>query len=110
MDINTLVTHKKKTHLGIGCIAKVLKNNKFEVNFGTDGEPPLTCTFDLLVEVDTSKCKTVPFKTFKTRILSDKSELNHAILGNELKHYVGIGWITIGVVTKEDLKLYKRVV
>jgi len=31
-------------------------------------------------------------------------------VGNELKHYVGIGWVTEKVITYNDLKLYPRVI
>jgi hypothetical protein len=36
--------------------------------------------------------------------------LNNCIVGNELKEFVGIGWITIRVATEDDLKQYPRVI
>jgi hypothetical protein len=105
--VNTLVTHKKLKSLGIGCIAKELSKS-YEVNFGT--MDVLTCKKDAVEIVDTNKCKTVTFLEFRNRILSDKSELNYAIVGNELKHYVGIGWLTERVVTTNDLQKYPRVI
>ena len=104
--INTLVTHKKK-NLGIGCISKEHKNN-VTVNFGLYDTQK--CKLADLNIVDLSECKTVSFSEFKNRILRDKSTLNDAIVGNEKKHYVGIGWVTDRVVTFDDLKKYPRVI
>jgi hypothetical protein len=105
--VNTLVTHKKLKSLGIGCIAKELSKS-YKVNFGlTDS---LTCKKGALEIVDTSKGSTISFHEFNTRILRDNSTLSRAIVGNELKEYVGIGWITLRVVTTDDLKLYPRVI
>lgn len=107
LKTNTLVRHKKLTSLGIGCVSKIL-GKKVKVNFGTDD----VATFSqaMLIPIDTSKCKTVSFQEFRSRIISDKSKLNKCIVGNELKEYVGIGWITLRVVTDEDLKTYPRVI
>ena len=105
--VNTLVTHKKLKSLGIGCIAKELSKS-YRVNFGT--EDVLTCKKTAVEVVDTSACKTVTFNEFRNRILSDKSTLDYVIVGNVVKHYVGIGWLTVGVVKEADLKKYPRVV
>lgn len=105
--VNTLVTHKKLKSLGIGCIAKELSKT-YKVNFGTTDV--FTCGKTSVEIVDTSKCSTISFYEFNTRILRDNSNLNRAIVGNELKEYVGIGWITLRVVTTDDLKLYPRVI
>lgn len=105
--VNTLVTHKKLKSLGIGCIAKELSKS-YKVNFGT--EDVLTCSKTAVEIVDTSKCKTVDFNEFRNRILKDNSTLDRAIVGNELKEYVGIGWITLRVVTMDDLTKYPRVI
>jgi hypothetical protein len=105
--VNTLVIHKKLKSLGIGCIAKELKSS-YKVNFGLDDV--MTCKKDSVEVIDTSKCKTVTFMEYRNRILSDKSTLNYCIVGNELKHFVGIGWLTRRVVTLEDLKKYPRVI
>ena len=106
MKVNDLVTHKKRTDLGIGCVSKVLKSS-LKVNFGT--YDVVTAKEPMLSPVDTSKCKTITYDEFRRRILSDKSQLNYAIVGNELLRYVGIGWITERVVTHEDLTKYPRV-
>jgi hypothetical protein len=105
--VNTLVTHKKLKALGIGCIAAELKNS-YRVNFGISDV--LTCKKTAVDPIDTSKCKTISFTEYKHRILSDKSVINDAIVGNELKHYVGIGWITTRVIKMEDLDTYPRVI
>ena len=105
--VNTLVTHKKRKSLGIGCIAKELKNS-YKVNFGL--YTTMTCKKDAVEVVNTSKGSTISFREFNTRILRDNSTLDYAIVGNELKQYVGIGWITIRVVTINDLNLYPRVI
>mgnify|MGYP001194047342 CR=1 FL=1 len=104
---NTLVTHKKLQSLGIGCISKVLSKS-VKVNFGLSDTK--TCSTNQLNLVDVSNCKTVPFNDFRNRILQDKSDFNFAIVGNELKEYVGIGWITLRVVQPSDLLKYPRVV
>lgn len=106
MDTNTLVRHKQLKSVGIGCISKML-SKKAKVNFGT--EDVMTCSLSALVEVDTSKCKTMTFSDFKAKnFTNNHSEL--VIIGNEVKQYVGIGWVTIRVVTEDDLKKYKRLV
>jgi hypothetical protein len=105
--INTLVTHKKLKSLGIGCIAKELSKS-YKVNFGT--EDVLICKKTAVEPIDVSACKTVSFQEFRNRIISEKSNLNYAIVGNELKHYVGIGWLTERVITEGDLKKYPRVI
>jgi len=107
METNTLVRHKKLTSLGIGCVSKVLSNS-VRVNFGTDDVK--TCKVEQLEMVDVSRCKTIELREYTTRILKDKSTLNDVIVGNELKHYVGIGWTTTRVVTIDDLKKYPRVI
>jgi len=105
--VNTLVTHKKLKSLGIGCISKELSKS-YKVNFGlTD---TLTCKKDTVEAIDTRKLKTVSFHEFRNRILSDKSELNYVIIGNELKRYVGIGWLTERAITMNDLTKYPRVI
>ncbi len=107
--INTLVTHKTLTSLGIGCISAVFNNKKVvRVNFGLDDAKK--CKIESLNIIDTSQCKTVTFNEFRNRILSDKSTLNQVIIGNELKEYVGIGWITLRVVTTDDLTKYPRAI
>ena len=107
METNTLVLHKKNIWLGIGCVSKVLKNT-VKVNWGLDDCK--ACSPSMLNVIDTSHCKNITFHEFRSRILSDKSTLNDCIVGNELKHYVGIGWTTTRVVTYEDLKKYPRVI
>jgi len=104
--INTLVTHKTK-NLGIGCIAKELKNS-YKVNFGTNDV--ITCKKDVINIIDTSKCKTMSFQELKKITYGNASINNYVIIGNELKEYVGIGWITIRITTLDDLKNYPRVV
>ena len=104
---NTLVYHKKLKSLGIGCISKVLLKSVL-VNFGlTDVK---RCTPNSLDVIDVSASRTVNFIDFKNRILKDDDELNFAIVGNELKQYIGIGWLTLRVITDEDLKKYPRVI
>lgn len=107
MKINTLVTHKQLKSVGIGCISKVLKT-KYKVNFGR--HDVMDCSKKMLVEVDTSKCKEIEFNKFKVMQLSVENAPDYVIIGNELKHYVGIGYVSHGVVTLEDLKKYPRIV
>ena len=105
--VNTLVLHSKKTELGIGCISKELKNS-YKVNFGL--QDCLTVKKELINVIDTSHCKTVTSREYSHRILQDNGTLSDCIVGNELRHYVGIGWTTTRVITLDDLKKYTRVV
>jgi len=107
MTTNTLVTHKKNRNLGIGCISKVLSKS-YRVNFGLDTTK--TVAHDMVEAIDVSNCKTVSFQEFRSRILSEKSTLNECIVGNEVRHYVGIGWLVAGVVTHSDLLKLPRVI
>lgn len=107
METNTLVRHKKLSTLGIGCVSKVLSKSVI-VNFGT--EDVKTCKIEQLVLIDVSKCKTIDFSEYRTRILKDNSTLNDVIVGNELKHYVGIGWTTTRAITIDDLNKYPIVI
>ena len=107
METNTLVTHKKFKNLGIGCVSKILTKS-VRVNFGTDSVK--TCKEEQLILVDVSKCKTVSFNEYRTRILNDNSILNDVIIGNELRHYVGIGWCVVREIRIEDLTSYPRVI
>lgn len=106
--INTLVKHKQLHDLGIGCIAKELKH-AYKVNFGRDDV--LTCKKSAVEIIDTSACKTIPFSEFRKMVIVDSKDLPHdVIIGNELKHYVGIGFTHTSVVTEEDLKNYPRII
>jgi len=104
--INSLVTHKKK-NLGIGCISKEF-SRLVNVNFGKDDT--IKCKLSDLNIIETSNCKTISFYDYRNRIMTTKNILNDAIVGNELKHFVGIGWITVRVVTIDDLNKYPRVI
>ncbi len=110
MKTNILVTHKKLKTLGIGCVSKIISDKKVKVNFGL--EDVMTCIVTAIEQVDTSKCKTMDFKTWQAKSMcnSFKSGEVRVIIGNELKEYVGIGWTTQRVVTIEDLKKYPRVI
>ena len=107
METNTLVTHKKLKSLGIGCVSRVLKNS-VRVNFGT--EEVKTCKPEHLEAIDVSKCSTISCQEYRMRILKDNSTLDYCIVGNELKHYVGIGWLTVRVVSESDLLKHPRVI
>ena len=108
MEINTLVRHKKLTSLGIGCISKVRKSS-YRVNFGMDD--CITCKESILTPVDVSSAKTLPFDDFRRMSICNSKDLpKRVIIGNEVKEWVGIGWVSIGVVTENDLTKYSRVV
>jgi hypothetical protein len=106
MEVNTLVRHKKLKSLGIGCVSKVLKKS-VRVNFGLDDT--MTCKLLALEVIDDKDFPTINYSAFRNRILSTGG-INNCIVGNELKEFVGIGWITLRVVTIEDLKKYPRVI
>jgi hypothetical protein len=107
MTTNTLVTHKSKRDLGIGCVAKV-KSKTLQVNFGSNGF--LNVKQSDLDLVDVSKCKTISFDRYNKEVLMSKPSLGYVIVGNEIKEFVGIGWMTIGIVTEEALVKYPRIV
>lgn len=106
MKTNTLVTHKKFRELGIGCVAKVLKKS-VQVNFGA--RMVKTCDPDELVRIDVKDCKTISLRKYTDRVLMSSGP-DMVILGNEVMHFVGIGWTFTRVVNVEDLKKYPRVV
>jgi hypothetical protein len=91
----------------IGVITRVLKT-KVEVRFKDD-------TFikfrpEQIEIVDTHHCETIPYSRYRNRIIDEKDTLDKAILGNELKQFVGIGWVTVEWVTERLLGMYPRVV
>lgn len=108
--VNTLVRHKKLKTLGIGCIAKVHPKH-YTVNWGMDDHAK--CLKTAIEVVDTSKCKTVSFHDYKSRVLMsdpNTASLDYCIIGNIVQHFVGIGWIDRSVVTEQDLLTLPRVV
>ena len=108
MEANTLVKHKAHKFLGIGCVAKKL-SAKARINFGLDGY--MTCSLSCLEELDTTECKTISFEELKRMTVSNSSDTpKYVIIGNELRHYVGIGWVTERVIVEEDLKNFLRVI
>lgn len=107
MKVNTLVTHKKLKSLGIGCVSKTLSKS-VKVNFGRDSVK--TCNPQMLKELDVSKCKTITFREYKNTILNAKTKHSFVIVGNELRHYVGIGWTFQRVITLNDLDKHPRVI
>jgi hypothetical protein len=107
METNTLVTIKNKPDFGICCISKIFAKH-YNVNIGTDGCEKIVK--EKCLPIDVKNCKTITFNQFRSRILSDNSTLNDVIVGNELKHYVGIGWVTERVIDYEDLCKYPRVI
>lgn len=106
MEVNTLVRHKKLKSLGIGCVSKVLKSS-VRVNFGLTGTS--TCKPSALEVIDDKDFPTIKFNAFRDRIMKTGG-INYCIVGNELKQFVGIGWVTLRVVRIEDLKKYPRVI
>lgn len=106
MKVNDLVMHKEVPSLGIGCVSKVLPT-KLKVNFGRDDV--MTCLEKNLTVIDVSNCRTIPFSEYARRVLNNNSDLNDAIIGNVLMHFVGIGWVQNRVITEQDLKKYPRV-
>jgi len=108
MEINTLVRHKKLKTLGIGCVSKVLKSS-LKVNWGLNDVG--THKENALEVIDTSACKNISFHDLRSMtICNSKNIPDYVIIGNELKQWVGIGWVTQRVVTLEDLKKYARVI
>jgi hypothetical protein len=105
MEVNTLVRHKS---FGVGCVSKKL-SNKVKVNFGLYDVK--TCVLSSLQEIDTEKCKTIDLHELNKLAIGNSKELPvYIIVGNELRHYVGIGWVTHRVITESDLKKYPRVI
>lgn len=107
MEVNTLVRHNKLRSLGIGCVSKVLKSTVI-VNFGESDVIKMKPAD--LTPVDTSRCKTIPFNDWRRQTATNHVKHNIVIVGNEVKQYVGIGWITERIVTDNDLKTLRRVI
>lgn len=107
LEVNDLVEHKKGRFKGIGCVAKA-KRNGLEVNHGTD--EVMVCKAELLEKVDTSDCTEMTMVEFRAQNIGGNPKHDTVIIGNEVKHYVGIGWVSNGVVTREDFKKYPRIV
>lgn len=107
MVINTFVELKGLPFLGIGCVSKVLKKT-VRVNFGTDD--CIILDPKQLVLVDVSKTETITFQEFQTMSMANAVRTPALIIGNEVKEWVGIGWISKRIVTKQDLLKLKRVI
>jgi len=105
---NTLVRHIRLTQLGIGCVAKAMRDT-YMVNWGLDKSNK--CKRKYLVEVDVSKGSTIKFDEFQKLSVTNSPKIpKRVILGNVVKEYVGIGWIDIKIVEEEDIIKYPRVV
>lgn len=105
MEVNTLVRHKS---FGIGCVSKKL-SNKVKVNFGLYDVK--TCVVSSLQEIDVTDCKTIDLSEMNRLTIGDSKDIPpYVIVGNELRHYVGIGWVTHRVILDSDLKKYPRVI
>lgn len=108
MKVAQLVTSTNRQFAGIGCVSKVLKKS-VRVNHGTDSV--MTCNPQNLSLVNTENCKTLKFSDFKRMSVVNSKDLpSCVIIGNEVNEYVGIGWISRGVVEPEDLKKYPLIV
>lgn len=105
MEVNTLVKHKT---LGIGCVSKKL-SNRVKVNFGLYDVK--TCGLSSLQEIDTAGCKTIEISELNRLTIGNSQDIPpYVIVGNELRHYVGIGWVTHRIIVESDLKKYPRVI
>lgn len=103
-----LVTSKKNEFSGIGCVAKFLKKN-VRVNHGTDAV--MTCNPKNLSPVDVSMSTKITFSELHRLSFVNSNKLpKRIIIGNEVREYVGIGWVSLGVVTPEDLKKYPIII
>lgn len=109
MTVNTLVRHKKLKTLGIMCISKVHPKH-YTINWGK--EDSAKCLKTTVEEIDVSKCKTMTYADFRRKGISNSYKENECtlIIGNVVKHYVGIGWVDQHVVTEQDLLTIPRVV
>jgi len=107
MEVNTLVRHKKLSTLGIGCISKKLSKHVY-VNWGTHDVNKHSPS--VLEVVDTSMCDTISFQKLKSMTITNINVIPRVIIGNEVKEYVGIGWVSVKVVQESDLTKYPRVV
>jgi hypothetical protein len=106
MKCNTLVIHKKLP-LGIGCVVKVFKSS-VNVNFGESDVVKVKTS--LLDVVDVSMCDTVDWSEIRKKVLLHQDDIPLLIIGNEVKEWVGFGFVTKNVVTNEDLSKYKRII
>jgi hypothetical protein len=93
----------------IGVITRILET-RVEVRFTE--EDFYKFKFEQIVPVDISESFTVSFSELRRRSITNNFDnfATKVILGNEVKEYVGIGWVLQNYVTEKDLALYPRVV
>lgn len=103
MEINTLVTHKHLSSLGIGIISEKLKRS-VKVRFGESDFRKLK--LEELKPVDVSQCKTITEHDWKS---TDAIKHKYVITGNVLQRWNGIGWIAERSITHDDLMRFKIV-
>ncbi len=101
------LTHYEKPNIGV--ISRILKT-RIEVRFSSE------CFMKFRPEqihiVPTDHCETIPFSEFKRKSITNSfSGEARVIVSNEIKHYVGIGWVIEKFVENEsDLLKYPRLV
>lgn len=103
--INDLVTHSKRSELGIGVVTKILQK-KVEVHFKDWNK----FNPSDLQKIDVSKVKTITFSEFQRQSMLNTVKDDEMIVGNNVRRYVGIGWTEGRQITLDDLKKYKRVI
>ena len=92
MQLGSLIKHEQ---YGIGQVLKVL-TKAVKAKFGLNNEYIVTIQPKDLVELDTNGVKRMTY--FEATKYTDD-----IIVGNLIKNYVGIGWITIRIVNENDL-------
>jgi hypothetical protein len=105
MKVNTLVRKSGMNRIGVIC--RVLKRS---VEVRWDQEHFEKVKPESLERVNVAGCRTISFTDFKRQTMLNTVKENRVILGNELKEYVGIGWLTNRLINEEDLLSFPRVV
>ena len=106
MKVNQLVN---VTGYNIGVISRVLKKS-VEVRF--DENTYIKVKPERIRYVDDSATTTIPWSEFIRKSLTHEwdSYKGKIILGNEVKEWVGFGWVTRRIVNDTDLIYWPRVV
>lgn len=103
---NQLVRHSVLTLNGIGVVVKVLKRSilvKWKGGDYSNAQGHMLRAVELPPGV-----RKIPYPVFKkwteTGVVPD--DCATVILGNEVRQWVGIGWVDIGLVQEDDLGKY----
>lgn len=110
VKVKVLIRPAKTDYLMNGKIGVITRVSKARVEVRFKDDTFIQFRPEQIEIVDTHHCETVPYSRYRKRIIDEKDTLDRVILGNELKAFVGIGWVTEDWVTERLLGMYPRVV